>query len=62
MKVGEGRFIKNNESLYTLKAKAGQEYNIAIEYIFNSNDRAASLDFDMGYYVPVDLQKSIDKR
>ena len=60
-KVGEGRFIKNNESLYTLKAKAGQEYNIAIEYVFNSNDRAASLDFDMGYYIPVDLQKSIDK-
>ena len=59
-KVGEGKFIKNNESLYTLKAKAGKEYNIAIEYTFNSNDRAASLDFDMGYYVPVDLQKSIN--
>ena len=59
--VGEGRFIKNNESLYTLKAKAGQEYDITIEYIFNSNDRAASLDFDMGYYVPVDLQKSVNK-
>ena len=59
--VGEGRFIKNNESLYTLKAKAGQEYDITIEYIFNSNDRAASLDFDMGYYVPVNLQKSVNK-
>ena len=59
-KVGEGSFIKNNESLYTLKAKAGNEYNITIEYIFNSDDSAASLDFDMGYYVPVDLQKTIN--
>ena len=59
-KVGEGSFIKNNESLYTLKAKAGNEYNITIEYIFNSDDSAASLDFDMGYYVPVDLQKNIN--
>ena len=59
-KVGEESFIKNNESLYTLKAKAGNEYNITIEYIFNSDDSAASLDFDMGYYVPVDLQKTIN--
>ena len=59
-KVGEGSFIKNNEILYTLKAKAGNEYNITIEYIFNSDDSAASLDFDMGYYVPVDLQKNIN--
>lgn len=59
--VGEGKYIKNSENLYTLKAKAGKEYNITIEYIFNNKDRAASLDFDMGYYIPVDLQKSIDK-
>ena len=60
-KVGEGKNIKNNVSLYTLKAKAGQEYNISIEYIFNNKNSAASLKFDMGYYVPVNLQKSIDK-
>lgn len=59
--AGEGKYIKNSENLYTLKAKAGKEYNITIEYIFDNKDRAASLDFDMGYYIPVDLQKSIDK-
>lgn len=59
--VGQGRYIKNNEVLYTLKAKAGKEYSIVIESLFNNKDAAASLDFDMGYYVPVDLQQSIDK-
>ena len=59
--VGKGKYIKNDESLYTLKAEKGKEYNITIEYVFNNKDRAASLDFDMGYHVPVDLQKSVDK-
>lgn len=48
-------------NLYTLKAEKGKTYNIKIDFIFYSNDRAAQLNFDMGRNVPVNLQASIDK-
>ena len=47
--------------LYTLKAEKGKTYNIQIDFVFFSNDRAALLNFDMGRPVPVNLQASIDK-
>ena len=48
-------------NLYTLKAEKGKTYNIKIDFIFYSKDRAAQLNFDMGRNAPVNLQASIDK-
>lgn len=59
--VAKGVFLKNNMKLYTLKAEKGKTYNIQIDFVFFSNDRAALLNFDMGRPVPVNLQASIDK-
>ena len=60
-KVAEGKYLKNNFNLYTLKARKGQSYRITIDFIFDNDDRAALLTFDLGRYVPVSLQASIDK-
>lgn len=59
--VAKGAYLKNNMKLYTLKAEKGKTYNIQIDFIFYSKDRAAQLNFDMGRPVPVNLQASIDK-
>lgn len=59
--VAKGVFLKNNMKLYTLKAEKGKTYNIQIDFVFFSNDRAALLNFDLGRPVPVNLQASIDK-
>lgn len=59
--VASGKYLKNNMNLYTLKAEKGKTYNIKIDFIFYSKDRAAQLNFDMGRNVPVNLQASIDK-
>lgn len=59
--VAKGKYLKNNMKLYTLKAEKGKTYNIQIDFIFYSNDRAAQLNFDMGRPVPINLQASIDK-
>ncbi|WP_418661424.1 xylan 1,4-beta-xylosidase [Bacteroides ilei] len=60
-KVGEGKYLQNYANVYTLKAEKGKSYNVKVEFIFYSKDRAAQLDFDMGRDVPVNLQASIDK-
>lgn len=60
-KVSEGKYLQNHAKIYTLNAEKGKSYNVRIEFIFYSKDRAAQLDFDMGQDVPVNLQASIDK-
>ena len=60
-KVAEGKYLQNYANVYTLKAEKGKSYNVKVEFIFYSKDRAAQLDFDMGRDVPVNLQASIDK-
>ena len=52
--VAKSMFMKNNDKIYTLKAEKGKQYNLKIEFVFASKDRAASLEFDMGRDVPVD--------
>ena len=59
--VASGKYLQNNANLYTLKAEAGKSYDIRIDFIFNSKDRAAQLDFDMGRNIPVNLQASVEK-
>ena len=59
--VASGRRLQNHATLYTLKAEKGKSYDVKFEFIFNSTDRAAQLDFDMGRDVPFNLQASVDK-
>lgn len=58
--VGKGRFLRNNHKLYTLKAEKGKKYNIKIEYSFYNNDQTATLVFDMGRNIPVDIKKEVE--
>ena len=59
--VAKSMFMKNNDKIYTLKAEKGKQYNLKIEFVFASKDRAASLEFDMGRDVPVDLDNVIER-
>lgn len=51
--------LKRTTDLYTLKAKKGKSYEIEIR--FAQTHGVASLQFDMGPVVPMDLQASVDK-
>lgn len=55
--VAAGLNFKNNADVYTLKAEAGKEYRIRIDFAFHNRD--AALDFDMGREVPVNLEQSV---
>lgn len=57
--VAAGLNFKHNANVYTLKAEAGKEYRIKIDFAFFNRD--AALDFDMGREVPVDFTKSIQR-
>lgn len=57
--VAAGLNFKHNANVYTLKAEAGKEYQIKIDFAFYNRD--AALDFDMGREVPVDFTKSIQR-
>lgn len=57
--VAAGMNFKHNANVYTLKAEAGKEYQIKIDFAFFNRD--AALDFDMGREVPVDFTKSIQR-
>lgn len=57
--VAAGLNFKHNANVYTLKAEAGKEYQIKIDFAFFNRD--AALDFDMGREVPVDFTKSIQR-
>ena len=60
-KVATGKNLQNHATLYTLKAKQGQSYDVKFEFIFANRDRAAQLDFDMGRDIPVNLQATVEK-
>ncbi|WP_291528003.1 xylan 1,4-beta-xylosidase [Bacteroides sp. UBA939] len=55
--VASGRNFKNK--VYTLSTKTGKEYRIRIDFTFRNSD--ASLNFDMGREVPVDLTQVVNK-
>lgn len=55
--VASGRNIKNQTRLYTLKAEAGKEYPVEIR--FNQSRGDATLNFDLGVEVPLDLSASV---
>ena len=59
--VAKSRFMKNNDKIYTLHAEKGKSYKLDIEFVFDSKDRAASLEFDMGRDAPVNLEKSVER-
>lgn len=59
VEVASGMNFKNNASVYTLQAKAGKEYRIQIDFMFRNRD--ASLNFDMGRELPVDLKQVANK-
>lgn len=59
--VAQRRFIRGNDNLYTLDAHVGKDYKIKIEYIFDRSAGEASLDFDLGYYTPVNFAKSLER-
>ena len=53
--------MKNNDKIYTLHAEKGKSYKLDIEFVFDSKDRAAFLEFDMGRDAPVNLEKSVER-
>lgn len=59
--VAQGRHLKNNVNLYTLKAEKGKSYTIQIDFSYRNKDYAAQLNFDMGRNVPVNLQTVVNK-
>lgn len=57
--VAAGMNFKNKAKVYTLKAEAGKEYTVRIDFAFRNRD--AALDFDMGRLIPVNLEESVRK-
>ncbi len=51
--------VKNPTNLYTLQAKAGKEYHI--EILFKQRNERATLDFDLGKKVEIDLNLAVKK-
>ena len=52
-------YVKNPTNLYTLQAKAGKEYHI--EILFKQRNERATLDFDLGKEVGIDLNLAVKK-
>ena len=52
-------YVKNPTNLYTLQAKAGKEYHI--EILFKQRNERATLDFDLGKEVVIDLNLAVKK-
>lgn len=52
-------YVKNPTNLYTLQAKAGKEYHI--EILFKQRNERATLDFDLGKQVEINLNLAVEK-
>ena len=52
-------YVKNPTNLYTLQAKAGKEYHI--EILFKQRNERATLDFDLGKEVGIDLNLAVKR-
>lgn len=57
--VAEKVYVKNPTNLYTLQAKAGKEYHI--EILFKQRNERATLDFDLGKQVEINLNLAVEK-
>lgn len=57
--VAQKAYVKNPTNLYTLQAKAGKEYRIEIR--FKQRNERATLDFDLGKEVNVNLNTAVEK-
>lgn len=57
--VAQKVYVKNPTDLYTLQAKAGKEYRI--EILFKQRNERATLDFDLGKEVSIDLNQVVQK-
>lgn len=57
--VAEKVYVKNPTNLYTLQAKAGKEYKV--EILFTQRNEGATLDFDMGKEMEINLDKAVEK-
>lgn len=57
--VAQKVYVKNPTNLYTLQAKAGKEYHI--EILFKQRNERATLDFDLGKQVEINLNLVVEK-
>lgn len=57
--VAQKVYVKNPTNLYTLQAKAGKEYHI--EILFKQRNERATLDFDLGKEVEINLNLAVEK-
>lgn len=57
--VAQKVYVKNPTNLYTLQAKAGKEYRI--EILFKQRNERATLDFDLGKEVEINLDQVVQK-
>ena len=57
--VAKKVYVKNPTNLYTLQAKAGKEYHI--EILFKQRNERATLDFDLGKQVEINLNLAVEK-
>ena len=57
--VAQKIYVKNPTNLYTLQAKAGKEYHI--EILFKQRNERATLDFDLGKEVGIDLNLAVKR-
>ena len=57
--VAQKIYVKNPTNLYTLQAKAGKEYHI--EILFKQRNERATLDFDLGKEVGIDLNFAVKR-
>ena len=57
--VAQKVYVKNPTNLYTLQAKAGKEYHI--EILFKQRNERATLDFDLGKQVEINLNLAVEK-
>ena len=57
--VAQKVYVKNPTNLYTLQAKAGKEYHI--EILFKQRNERATLEFDLGKQVEINLNLAVEK-
>lgn len=57
--VAQKAYVKNPTNLYTLQAKAGKEYRVEIQ--FKQRNERATLDFDLGREVNINLNTAVEK-
>lgn len=58
-RVAQSRSGNKSQKVYTLKAQAGKKYDIKITYSTQKGE--ASLNFDLGYEVPISVEGSVAK-